>query len=284
MLLRKLCTRVSIGLALLTAALVPAHAELTLGIHPFKPPAKLIESFTPLTNYLSDKLGEPVKLIVTKDYLEQIDAIGRGEIDIAYMGPTLYVKMHDVYGARPLLARQAIHGSPTFHSRIFVRSDSTIQSLSNLAGKKFAFGETHSTMSHLVPRYMLWQAGIPVEKLGSYKFLGDHVNVALGVLAGDFDAGAVKEDVYLQYEARGLRSIATSMPLSDHVFVASSKLSAEKVQRIQKLLQQLHKEARGGLILDTMTHGVSVLLPAQDSDYDSLRKVLDKMKELGVQF
>lgn len=283
MLLQKHVMIVCIGVAMLTTPLF-ANADLILGVHPFKPPAKLIESFTPLANYLSEKLGEPVTLRVSKDYQEHADAFGRNELDIAYFGPTLYVKMKETYGARPLLARQAINGSPVFHGRIFVRRESTIQSCGELAGKKFAFGETHSTMSHLVPRYMLWQSGVTVEKFSSYKFVGDHVNVALAVLAGDFDAGAVKEDVFLQYESRGLRSIATSMPLSDHVFVASNTLPAEKARRIQELLQQLHKDPTGGRILDAITHGVTVLLPAQDSDYDSLRNVLGKMKELGVPY
>jgi len=283
MLLNKHVMILCIGLAMLSTPL-SARADLSLGVHPFKPAPKLVESFTPLANYLSEKLGEPVTLRITRDYQDHIDAFGRNEVDIAYFGPSLYIKMRETYGARPLLARQAINGSPVFHGRIFVRKDSAIQSLGDLAGKKFAFGEPHSTMSHLVPRYMLWQSGITVEKFSSYKFVGDHVNVALGVLAGEFDAGAVKEDVYLQYETRGLRSIATSMPLSDHVFVASNKLPAEKVRRIQELLQQLHKEPRGGLILESLTHGVTVLLPAQDSDYDSLRTVLGKMKELGVPY
>lgn len=261
-----------------------AQAELVLGVHPFKPATKLTEAFTPFTSYLSEKLGEPVVLRIGKDYQAHIDAAGDDSLDIAYLGPVPYVKMRERYGERPLLARQQIGEHPVFHGKIFVRADSPVRSLADLAGKRFAFGEPHSTMSHLVPRYMLWQAGVTVDKLASYKFVGDHVNVALGVLAGEFDAGAVKEDVYFSYEPRGLRAIATSAPVSDHLFVASRKLSDVQVRRLRDIMLQMNKDPKGVAALQAMTRGVTALVPVQDSDYDSLRLVLKKMQELGVPY
>ena len=283
MMLRKIGLVLGICSGLFAMAL-PVKADLVLGVHPFKPPAKLIESFSPLTNYLSEKLGEPVRIVIARDYQAHIDAVGHNQVDIGYFGPVPYIKLHDAYGARPLLVRQAINGSPTFHGRIFVAEASPIKSLADLKGKRFAFGDAHSTMSHLVPRYMLLQAGITADMLASYNFVGDHVNVALGVLAGDFDAGAAKEDVFLQYEKRGLRSIATSMPLSDHVFVASNTLPDAKVQQLRTLLLQLHNEPRGSLILQAITPGVTRLLPVQDSDYDNLRQLLARLKQTGVPY
>lgn len=262
----------------------PAQAEITFGVHPFKPASKLIEAFSPLSDYLSEKMGEKVNLQISTDYQAHIDAIGKGDLDIAYLGPVSYVSLRDSYGAMPLLARQAIKGKPVFHGKIFVRKDSPIQNLADLKGKQFAFGENHSTMSHLVPRYMLYQAGITVDKLGGYKFVGDHVNVALGVLAGDFDAGAAKEDVYFNHESRGLRAIATSQPLPDHVFVASKKLPAHKVLKLREIMLRLDKDPRSPSILQSITKGVTALVPVQDRDYDSLRDVLKKMQGMGVSY
>jgi phosphonate transport system substrate-binding protein len=261
-----------------------AHAELVLGVHPFKPATILTDAFTPLTRYLSEKLGQPVVLRIAKDYQAHIDAVGKNELDIAYMGPTSYVKLREQYGACPLLARQQIGEKPVFHGKIFVRTDSPVHSLPELAGKRFAFGEEQSTMSHLVPRYMLSQAGITVDKLASYKFVGDHVNVALGVLAGDFDAGAVKEDVYFKYQPRGLREIATSEPYSDHVFVASRKMPVDQVRKLREIMLHMNQDPKGVAALQAMTKGITALVPVQDSDYDSLRVVLKKMRAMGVSY
>lgn len=261
-----------------------ARAELVLAVHPFKPASKIAESFDPLAAYLSAKLGQPVRLRIGKDYQSHIDAIGNDAVDIAYMGPLQYLQLRDRYGERPLLARQQIGANPVFHGKIFVRADSPVRSLSELQGKRFGFGEPHSTMSHLVPRYMLWQAGVTVDKLASHKFVGDHINVALGVLAGDFDAGAAKEDVFYTYESRGLRAIATSPPISDHLLVASRKLPEALVRQLREVMLNMHQDAQGKAALAAMTKGVTALVPAQDRDYDALRQVAKKMQELGVPY
>jgi len=137
----------------------PVHAELVLGVHPFKPATRLVEAFTPMTRYLSDKLGQPVALRISQDYRAHIEATGKNAYDIAYLGPSLYVKVRDAHGERPLLARQRIGDKPVFHSKIFVRADSPVKDLAGLEGKRFAFGDPKSTMGHLVPRYLLWQSG-----------------------------------------------------------------------------------------------------------------------------
>lgn len=260
----------------------PAHAELVLGVHPFKPATRLVDAFTPLTRYLSDKLGQPVTLRISQDYQAHVEATGHNAFDIAYLGPSLYVKVREAHGERPLLARQRIGEKPVFHSKIFVRADSPVSDLAALDGRRFAFGDPKSTMGHLVPRYQLWQAGITVDRLASYRFVGDHVNIALGVLAGEFDAGAVKEDVFYQYEKRGLRAIATSAPMSDHLFVARSTMPPALVSRLRGILLTMHQDPKGREALQAVTTGINALVPVQDSDYDSLRAVLKKLHELGV--
>lgn len=260
----------------------PARAELVLGVHPFKPATQLSAAFTPLAAYLSGALGQPVTLRVSRDYPEHVEAVGRGDFDIAYLGPSLYVKLREAHGPQTLLARQQIGTQPVFHSKIFVRADSPVKTLADLAGKRFAFGSANSTMGHYVPRHMLRQAGITVERLAGHSFVSDHVNVALGVLAGEFDAGAVKEDVYFQYEKRGLRAIATSEDFADHLLVAGPRLSAAQVARLRQALLRMHETPGGRAALQAMTPGVTALVAARDGDYDNLRAVMKALREMGV--
>jgi phosphonate transport system substrate-binding protein len=253
-----------------------------LGVHPYKAPGKLIEAFTPLARQLSEELGTPVEISIAADYQQHIDAIGRDQIDIAYLGPASYVKLVEQYGKKPLLARQALRGIPTFHGKIIVRQDSPLHSLADLKGKAFAFGDPASTMSHLVPRYMLWEAGIDVENLSKHAFLGSHDNVALAVLAGDYDAGAVKEAVFHKYRSRGLRALATSPALSDHLFVASNRLSPHEVARIRQVLLNLGATADGIKVMYKIKRGITAMLSVSDEDYQNLRTMLSKLEELGV--
>ena len=167
---------------------------------------------------------------------------------------------------------------PVFHGKIIARKDSPINSLTELVGKSFAFGDPDSTMSHLVPHYMLLEAGVTDDKLKQTKFLGNHDNVALGVLAGNFDAGGVKEEVFYKYEKRGLKVIATTPALSEHVFVASDALPEPIVSKIREALLNADKSEQGLDALHAIKTSMTALVPAQDSDYDNLREILSVLK------
>jgi phosphonate transport system substrate-binding protein len=259
-----------------------AGDALTLGIHPYLPATELAGRFTPLADYLARITGRPVEIRIAKDYQEHIDRVGRDEVDIAYMGPAPYVKLVDAYGEKPILARLEINGKPSFQGVIVTTRESPIQSLSELAGKRFAFGDPDSTMSHLVPRYMLAEAGVGVERLGGYEYLHSHVNVALGVLMGHFDAGAVKEEVFYEYEKRGLRALAWSPRISEHLFVTSKTLPPETVKTLREALFSLRDTEEGRAILSSIKEGVTAMVPASDGDYDTLRAILRALEEQGV--
>lgn len=279
-LLSQLAQLLALGLLLVNT--VSAQEALTLGIHPYKSASKLIAAYTPLADYLAGKLGVPVKIHISRDYQTHIQLIGSGQLDIAYMGPASYIKLVEYYGSKPLLARQAIHGKPEFRGTIITPLTSPLQSLDQLHGKRFAFGDPESTMSHLVPRYMLWKAGVDANALLEYRFLGSHDNVALAVLAGDFDAGAVKEAVFRKYAERGLRALATTPALSEHLFVTRSRLAPQRVEQLRSALLALDKTTDGRHIMNTIKPGMTAMLPVQDSDYDNLRGIMDALHEHGT--
>lgn len=259
-----------------------ARDHLTLGIHPYKSPTKLINAYKPLADYLSEKIGLPVKIVISKDYKSHIYAVGEDKYDLAYMGPASYVRLVDQFGKKPLIACQEVNGKPTFQGKIIVRKDSDLESLKQLKGKNFAFGDPASTMSHLVPRYMLYRAGIRTDNLGHYKFLGSHDNVALSVLAGDYDAGAVKEAVFFKYEARGLRVLETTPELTEHNFVASSTLESVIVEKLRQAFYALAKNPEGKTILTSIKPGITAMRPVKDEDYENLREILRGLKSIGA--
>jgi phosphonate transport system substrate-binding protein len=259
---------------LLAAGRSRAEDSLTLWVHPYLPATELTRRFNPLAEYLSLKVGLPISVRVQKSYKSHIERTGNDEADIAYVGPVSYVKIVETYGEKPLLARLAVRGEPVFFGMIIVREDSSIRSLEELAGRSFAFGDTNSTMSHLVPRYMLEEGGVPVGRLGKYEFLGSHHNVALAVLGGYFDAGGVKEEVYYEYRERGLRMLAKSPPIAEHVFMTKSSLPAEIQGSLRKAMLTLHEDPRGVEILTSLKSDVTALVKVDDDDYDSLRKIL----------
>jgi phosphonate transport system substrate-binding protein len=276
------CTALVLLFLTVQSPAVQAPEPLKLCVHPYLSASELVKRFTPLTEYLGRQLGRPVMLEIGGTYDAHIHKIANGIVDVAFMGPSSYVKLTSQYGKRPLLAAFQTKEGKFFHGHIMVRKDSTITSLAQLKGKRFVFGDRVSTMSHFVPRHMLLKAGIEVKDFSQVNFVANHENIALGILTGAYDAGAVKEEVFLQYEPRGLRSLARSEPVTDHVFIARKDLPQETVQALRKALLQLSDSPEGKQIISGMRSDVIALVPADDRDFDTLRTIMDDLKRAGV--
>jgi phosphonate transport system substrate-binding protein len=276
-------------LVLMLSGNCAAHAAeasgqpIVLAVHPYLPFQDLLQRYQPLADYLGKTLDKEVVVRIGRDYGEHVTYAGKDQVDIAYLGPAAYVRMVEKYGKKPLLARLAVNGEPVFRGYLVTSPGSGVNDLQSLRGKRFAFGDPGSTMSHFIPRHMMLEAGIDVSMLEDYQFLGSHRNVALAVLSGAYDAGAVKEEVFDAFKARGLKSIATSDPFSEHLFVARSDAPEEFVVSVRNALYRLSDTREGRAILRNIKPSVTALVPVDDSDYDNLRTVLEMLGEHGVE-
>ena len=260
--------------ALAVAANAPADPPLVLAVHPYLTAAEIVERFTPLADFIARTLGQPVVVRVGGSYAEHSVAIGRDQVDIAFLGPGPYVNVLDLYGPKPILGRFEVMHQANLFGVIAVTTASPLHSLAELKGRRVAFVDPDSTMGYYVPAWALVQAGTPVQALGAYRFLGLHPNVALAVLAGDYDAGALKREVYDEYAPRGLRILAELPPTPDHVFVTRANFPAQDVVRLRAALQGLHESADGRRILERLHPGLTRLIPGSPGDYQGLREMM----------
>lgn len=239
---------------------------LVMSVHPYLPASELTQRFKPIAQQIGHEMGRPVRLEIQPDYATNLEAIGLGRVDFAYIGPAAYVRLVEDYGKVPLLGRVSVNGSPLLHGAIIVRDDSPAQSIKDLDGGHFAFASPDSTMGHTVPRYLLNLNNVT---LGAQTFVSAHVNVVLGVLMGRFDAGAVKQEVWEEYKGRGLRLLAPLPPVSEHLFVTSHRMDAQSVERLRQTMLALAPDVIGGI-----APGVDRIVTVADSDYNELRTTL----------
>lgn len=286
--MRVTALRTVVGFALWCALAVsgPARAQtapepLILAVHPYLPPQEITARFKPLADYLARQLDRPVSVRVGRDYEEHIAAIGKNRVDIAFMGPAQYVLLVDRHGPKPLLARMEVDRQPLLHGTIVVRQDSPLRRVADLKGKRFAYTDPDSTMGRLVPQYVLLKAGVPERALGRYQFLGAHKNVALAVLTGDFEAGAVKEEVFQEYAPRGLRALAKLPPVADHLFVVRADFPPKDIEALRQALWRLKDTPQGRTLMEGVHKGMTALVPAADKDYDTLRTILRAVSTAG---
>lgn len=251
---------------------------LRFGVVPLETPAVMYKKFSSFVNYLSRKLDKDIEIKVAVDFEGAINDIGRGVTQFCYMTPSTYIEAHAKYGVRVIL-KALRHGRPSHNSAIIIRKGSDIESLSGLKGRTFAFGDARSTSSHIIPRSMLKDAGIELDALRYYNYLGHHDEVAKAVLNGDFDAGAVMGSVAERLQDKGLRILEYSGDIPEFC-ICSGSLSDDDIASIRSAVLSLNEAtAEGGTILRSIDKDYNGFVEAMDSDYDGIRA---KMSALNM--
>lgn len=235
--------------AVILAALAwctPAAAEIKLGIFPSNDPAKLYAVMRVFGDYLSERIGEPVSAVVTRDYAELEQRLRERSIDLAWVNTLNYVRLvSDVPSARYLatyMERNETTGqiTPYYRSYIVTAADSGIADLADIRGKRFAFTDTASTSGYAFPVHLLKSRGIdPDRAFSKVFFLKRHDRVVEALLAGSVDAGAMSDGTYftaLRTYGERLRILAESEPIPLDAIVSSGRLDAATGARVKAAL------------------------------------------------
>lgn len=260
---------------------VGAAAALRIGMIPDAGATQVsVDEKAPLRDYLSAKVGRPVELVIPTNYNATVEALGNGSLDFAYLGGLTYLKAQKAYGVVPLVQRAS---DRQFHALFITQTGSSIHKLTDLRGKRFAFGDVASTSGHLMPDYALRNAGIDPEKDMTVRYTGNHPATAKAVESGTVDAGAVDESVYKsmidggQLDKTKVRVFYTTPPFVDYVWVARKDVPPADREALTKAFLDLH-EPKDAKILSIL-RGTS-FVRADEAEYATLRKIATNLKLL----
>jgi phosphonate transport system substrate-binding protein len=168
-----------------------AVTELRFALVPSDDTEQMMAGFDKLRAYLEKTLGMPVTVVQTTSYAACIEAMKKGRVDVAWLGPTSYIIAEQEADAEAFMVSVDSKGITTYNSLILVPANSTAKTLMDLKGKKIAFVEASSTSGGLVPSYMIYKAsGMPAEKFANITYAGNHDAVVNVVKEGTVDGGA----------------------------------------------------------------------------------------------
>lgn len=250
---------------------------LRMGIVPIETPALMFKHFSPLADYLSRKMKRKIDLKVAVDFMGAIRDLDQGVTQFCFMGPSTYSIAHMKFGAK-VLVKALNNGKPFHKSVIITRSDSGINSLPDIRGRSFAFGDINSTSSHVVPRAMLLSEGIDLKDLSYYNYLGHHDDVLKAVLGGDFDAGGVKESAAIKHRDMGIKVLRISEDIPEFNFTVAADLDKQILRDLRTALLDLREddpEARP--VLKAIQENYTGFIEAQDEDYSVIRGMMSKI-------
>lgn len=268
------------ALSLFSAIPVKAQEALNFGVIPLENQEIMFQKFIPLTKYLSQELGVEVNLVIGKNYLDTMDAIGKNKIQIAYLTPTTYPKsarLHGTAGIEPLVRFQK-KGSGTYRSCIIAPIDSSIETIADLKGQKFAFGNKNSTSSHLMPRSILAGAGVQFEDIKA-EYLGTHSNVAAAVSVEQFSGGGVKESVANKFaEDEEVKIIAISDPIPQFPICVNKHVTSDLKTRIIAAFDKLNDGTTNSkAVMQAINKGFTGVEKTASGDYDVIRTMIDNL-------
>ena len=233
-------------------------------------PAIMHRRLLPLTEYLSEKLKTKVRLKLSPNMSKAINAVSTNDVQIAYLTPVAYLKAREA-GQAHILVKTVTNKRSTFQLCIVVRKDSPIKKVSDLAGKSFAFGDKAA----LLQRAVVVDAGMPLKKLGNYKFIGHYDNIVRGVLNGDFEAGILKDTKALKWKSKGVRILYSSPHLPPYNIAASSKLSPTQRKTIRQALLDLDiKNPKHKKVIKALSSKYDGFSETSDAEYNVVRKLI----------
>jgi phosphonate transport system substrate-binding protein len=200
----------------------PRQAALRFGVITLNHPLMMYRQYLPFTDYISERSGIPIELVLAKDYASIIDDLLTGKIDTAILGGLSYIEVKEGSPeVTPLCALLSKDGTPTSRTVIFtVSGRDDIRSVADLKGKSFAFASPHSTAGYLHPLCYLGEHGISVRDFSGTRNLRTHEGVIRSVLRGACDAGAVSEATFRQFAGEGLKVLARTAPHPGFVLAA----------------------------------------------------------------
>ena len=271
-----LLASVSLSFAPAVYAAEPSGGEeLKLGSVAMDIPAEMVRRLTPLTKYLSVQTGLTVNFRASPNLGSAVEDLGTNTTQIAYLTPAAYLEAHDKYAAIPLV-NPLNKGKGSFTLMIAVQKDSQIKTMSDLRGKKFAFGDKKAKLQPAVVE----GAGIKLDEFASYNFLNHYDNIAKAVINGDFDAGILKDTTFEKFASQGLRVIHTSPPLPSYVFAVNKNLPPKTIAKLKNAMLALKNDSEENkAILTALEQGYDGFEEASDKDFDGIRKLLAQSKD-----
>jgi phosphonate transport system substrate-binding protein len=275
--------------AFLLGACAPAEAELGTEENP------LIWAFVPsgemqdvtagaeeVAQLLFEETGLVIDTFVATEYAGVIEAMC-ADPPKAHLGSlaTFAYILASERGCAEAELVSVRYGSPKYNGQIYVRSDSGITDLSQLAGKTFCRPDPLSTSGWIIPSIELRAAGVdPDTDLAEVVDAGGHDGAVAAVYNGECDVGssyvdarsAIEDEHPDVMEVLSVISVSTDIPNDGLQYIPS--LSRELRDQINNAILKII-ETEDGLAAFEKSYEWTGLEAHDDTFYDPFRQVLD---------
>ncbi|MDR3264715.1 MAG: phosphate/phosphite/phosphonate ABC transporter substrate-binding protein [Synergistaceae bacterium] len=152
--------------------------------------------YTDFLKFLSEKTGKKVEYRVLDTNSSGIEDMRAGRLHLASFstGATCYAV--NLAGYVPMAVKGTEKSFQGYRLIVLVKSDSPIQELADLKGKKVAHTSPTSNSGHIAPIALFPQEGITPGTDYEIVFSGNHEKSIMGVGKGDYEAACVGSSLF----------------------------------------------------------------------------------------
>ncbi|WP_010098126.1 phosphate/phosphite/phosphonate ABC transporter substrate-binding protein [Ornithinibacillus scapharcae] len=263
---------------------------LVIGFVPSQDSDTIADTVEPLANRLGEELDIEVKSQVMTDYNALVEAMGANQVHIGFIPAFGYVLANEQYGVEVIL-KSIRNGSGTYKAQYLVRSDSGIESLKDLEGKVWAYGDQGSTSGYLFPANQLMEefdiataAELETEFFSETISAGGHDNAALQVYEGDADVATTFDDVRTELEEDypDIMDKLTVLTYTDEIpndtISVTKELDKEFVQKIKDVFLSFNDDKEMIEIMNEV-YNWDAIDEAEDAEYQVVKDTYAKFKD-----
>jgi phosphonate transport system substrate-binding protein len=268
--------RVTLFLLVSLPFAVHAQKELRLAVTDVVGMETLQREWGPFQKALEAKSGLKVAFFAVNNRTAAAEALRAKRVDLVFTGPAEYVVMRARTDAVPVIAVQRVD----YYPNVVVRADSGITDVSQLKGKKVAFGSIGSTSRHLGPMQLLADLGLNPRT----DIQATHVKPNIGFEAlkrGDVAAMGMNYTDFQKLRERDPTTpyfvLARGRDLPLDLILAGSHVEKGTVEKLRKAIADNAPEMTKAILAgegENVKFGGMVWVPSvRDEDYNYVRKM-----------
>jgi phosphonate transport system substrate-binding protein len=243
----------------------------------------ITQDYAPVFNGITKHYGIHFDIKAGSSYAAVVEGICNNQADIAWFGAVTYGQAKEKCGV-DLLAVDVKKGESSYYSGIFVKKGTKISALSDLRGKRMAFGSTNSTSSFNFPVAMLIADGVnPPKELNKIIIAGSHSASIAALAEGKVDAAAASYNSFGKAVKKGAIDpakfvpLAKSQPIPNPPLAMNHGLDSNLKKRLREAFNNIHTKidpskirGYGGKKIDRY-----------DANFDE-QKLFDALKKLNA--
>jgi phosphonate transport system substrate-binding protein len=265
----------------------PGTAEaLTYAYLPQYSHAVSFERHRRLLRYLRSKTGLSLRQIFPNTFAEHIKMVERGEIDISFTNPFVYISLARL-GSEAFARIIEAESGADFQGQVIVRADNpAITTIEDCRGKRLIAVDPNSAGGYLYPMGLFHEHSITREDFREVSFAtgsgGRQEAVVLAVYTGAYDVGTIRkgtlEVVRDKIDLDQIRVLAESRPFPGWVYSTRKGFDPAIRDRIAQALLDLRMSRREDAEILSAA-GMIGIIPASDRDFEPIR---DLVRRLGL--